>query len=205
MTRVIHPDYEAILGHSQAEKAKSRERILQAAAQQIREHGVEGVSIAELMKAADLTHGGFYGHFPSRSALIVAAIEHAIEQSVERFGAAKSKHSNVYKVVLNRYLSGAHRDDVAGGCAFSALAGDIGRTEDDDVREIMQEKFEQSFAWMAESLGDGAEARDAALASWSAMIGAVMLSRIFAGTARSDQILRATRKMLLDQNEDMNP
>lgn len=63
------------MGHSQAEKAESRERILEVAARQIRQGGLDSVSIAEIMKAANLTHGGFYGHFPSRAALIAAAVQ----------------------------------------------------------------------------------------------------------------------------------
>src|SRR5262245_27673167 len=74
------------MGHSQAEKAASRERILEVAARQIREGCLESLSIAELMRAANLTHGGFYGHFPSRSALIAAALERALAESDEVFG-----------------------------------------------------------------------------------------------------------------------
>ena len=68
------------MGHSRMEKADSRERILDAAARRIRQDGLESVSIAELMKAANLTHGGFYGHFRSRAALIAAALERALER-----------------------------------------------------------------------------------------------------------------------------
>ena len=66
------------MGHSRADKAESRERILAIAARQIREGGLDSVSIGEVMKAANLTHGGFYGHFPSRTALIAAALERAL-------------------------------------------------------------------------------------------------------------------------------
>ena len=68
------------MGHSQVEKAKSRERILDAAARRIREGGFDGLSIAELMKSANLTHGGFYGHFPSRAALLAEALERAMDR-----------------------------------------------------------------------------------------------------------------------------
>ena len=125
------------VGHSQAEKAQSRERIVSAAARQIRAGGLDSVSIAELMKTAKLTRGGFYGHFPSRSALIAAALDRALtEGEAKSVPATSGKVAPTLKSILNRYLSPAHRDDAGGGCAVSALAGDVGRA-DAEVRAIM--------------------------------------------------------------------
>ena len=66
------------MGHSQAEKVKNRERILAEAAEQIRETGLEALSVGKLMQKVNLTHGGFYGHFPSRSDLIAQALKQAL-------------------------------------------------------------------------------------------------------------------------------
>ena len=91
------------MGHSQAEKAQSRERIVTAAARQIREGGLESISIVELMKEAELTHGGFYGHFPSRSALIAAALERALfDGEAASVAATSRKGSRTLKSIVIR-------------------------------------------------------------------------------------------------------
>jgi TetR/AcrR family transcriptional repressor of nem operon len=185
------------MGHSRAEKAESRERIISAAARQIREGGLERVSIADLMKEANLTHGGFYGHFASRAELIAAALERALDEGEAASAtAAKTREPRSLKAILNGYLSPAHRDNAGGGCAISALAGDIGRAEP-DVRAIMTKRLENYFAGMRETLGDGPEADDRAVAAWCTMVGAVLLSRVFKGDQRSDAILRQARQAIL--------
>lgn len=186
------------MGHSQAEKAESRERILDAAARQIRQSGIDTLSIAELMKAANLTHGGFYGHFASRSELIAAALERALERGEAAFVAAKPSGGGTVKSIVNRYLSPAHRDNAGEGCAIAALAGDVGRAEDEDLRTQVSARVEQSFQDMAQAMGGGPSAEDAAVAAWCAMIGALALSRVFSGTGRSDDILRIARQSVLD-------
>jgi TetR/AcrR family transcriptional repressor of nem operon len=187
------------VGHSQSEKAESRERILDAAARQIREGGLESLSIAELMKSANLTHGGFYGHFPSRAALISAALDQALERGAADFLAMKSvKADSAVKAIVNQYLKPKHRDDRASGCTISALASDVGRAGDEELRANMMQRLEDSFAIMASAFGDGPEADAAAVTAWCAMVGALNLSRVFQGTERSDQILQLARRFILD-------
>lgn len=187
------------MGHSRAEKAESRERILDVAARQIRQGGLESVSIAEIMKAANLTHGGFYGHFPSRAALIGAALERALDRGEASFVAARTPNApGTVKSIVNRYLSPAHRDDTRDGCAIAALSGDVGRAEDDEVRAQMARRLEQSFEDMAKAMGGGPKAEAAAVTAWCAMVGAMSLSRVFRGTDRSDAILRTVRQAVLD-------
>ena len=186
------------MGHSQAEKAESRERILEATAQQIREGGFDRVSIGELMKSAHLTHGGFYRHFRSRSALIAAALGRALDRGEAAFGAAPAKTPGSVKSIVNRYLNTAHRDDTSGGCAIAALAADVGRSDDEEIRQQMAERVELSFDRMAKAMGDGDAAADAAVTAWCAMIGAVVLSRVFRGQKRSDEILKQVRRSVLD-------
>jgi len=193
------------VGHSRAEKAESRERILEVAARQIREGGLDSVSIAEIMKAANLTHGGFYGHFPSRAGLIAAALERALDRGDAKFVAATAaKPALTVKSIVNSYLSPAHRDDSRDGCAIAALSGDVGRAEDEEIRAQMAERLEQSFADMAKAMGGGAKADAAAVTAWCAMVGAINLSRVFRGTPRSDQILRTVRQAILDLEATTN-
>ena len=189
------------VGHSQAEKAQSRERIITAAARQIREGGLESISIAELMKEAELTHGGFYGHFPSRSALIAAALERALfDGEAASIAATSRKGSRTLKSIVNGYLSPAHRDDAGSGCAISALAADVGRA-DPEVREIMMRRMELYFGEISRVIGDVPEADKLAMSIWCTMVGAIVLSRVFKDTERSDVILRMARKTILEQEK----
>lgn len=191
------------MGHSQAEKTASRERILDAAARKIRQDGLYSLSIAELMKAANLTHGGFYGHFPSRDALIAAAVERALQHGAERFVAAGPPTTT--KSILNRYLSPAHRDSLGEGCAIAALAGDVGRSPDPGIRAPMTKSLESAFDGMAAAMGGGEEADKAAVTAWCCMVGALALSRVFSGTQRSDDILKLARQHVLDLDEALRP
>lgn len=187
------------MGHSRAEKAESRERILEVTARQIRQAGLDSVSIAEIMKAANLTHGGFYGHFRSRADLVAAALERALDSGEAKFVAATAALSDqTVKSIVNSYLSPAHRDDSREGCAIAALSGDVGRAEDDETRAQMARRLEQTFADMARAMGGGAKADAAAMTAWCAMVGAINLSRVFQGTPRSDEILRTVRQAILD-------
>ena len=184
------------MGVSQAEKAKSRDRILTAAARQIREGGLESVSIAELMKAAQLTHGAFYAHFGSRADLLAAALDRALEEGAERSRMAAGMRDTGMKPIVNSYLSAAHRDNVGGGCAVAALAGDAARA-DEPIRAIMRDKMADYIDSTTQRLGGGPEARGEAIAAWSTMVGALALSRLFAGEDLSDEILRDAREAIL--------
>ncbi|HWU13399.1 MAG TPA: TetR/AcrR family transcriptional regulator [Caulobacter sp.] len=172
---------------------------MDAAARQIRLGGLDSISIADLMKAANLTHGGFYGHFSSRAALIAEALDLALDRGEASFVAANpAQGALTVKSIVNRYLSPAHRDAASEGCAISALAGDVGRAEDGQLRVRMAERLERSFEEMTRAMGGEPGAEEAAVAAWCAMVGAITLSRVFEGTSRSDQILRMARQSILD-------
>jgi TetR/AcrR family transcriptional repressor of nem operon len=177
------------VGHSQAEKAQSRERILAEASRQVRRDGLESVSVGALMKSVGLTHGGFYGHFESRSALLAEALERALLEGEANVTADKSAD---FSTLVRGYLSRKHRDARESGCAMAALLSDLGRA-DVSAREVMSEHIETFAATVAKSL-DGDEER--ALVAVSAMIGALALSRVIADPARSDALLKAVRDHL---------
>ena len=189
------------MGHSKAEKAQSRKRILAAAATRIREVGLEGVSVGELMKSVNLTHGGFYGHFESRAQLIAAALEQALADSDKASAMhAGARGSMTVKSIVNSYLSPIHRDHPSSGCAIPTLAGEVGRAEP-EVRAIMAQQLAKSFTVMGEALGadvPAAEREQFAVSAWSMMVGAVMISRIMADDPMSDRVLALARKTILD-------
>ncbi len=144
------------MARSQAEKAQTRERILTEAAAQIRDTGLESVSIANLMHSVDLTHGGFYNHFESRADLLVQALERALEE-----GAARSRQFRDssrppgrpvgFESFVKHYLSRSHRDARAQGCALAALASDVARA-DAPVRAVMEQRFEAFVGAVAQAM-----------------------------------------------------
>jgi TetR/AcrR family transcriptional regulator, transcriptional repressor for nem operon len=185
------------VGHSQVEKARSRQRILDAAALQIREHGLAGVSIGELMKTAKLTHGGFYRHFSSIDELIAEALAKALlegEESAVRTGSTKGPRT--LKSFLNSYLSKTHRDNPRSGCAITALAGDVARGEP-ATRSIMAEQLEKYFNNISALTGDE-ETDDFPMVVMSTVVGAVILSRVMKDDDASDKLLLAARKAILE-------
>lgn len=189
------------MGHSQADKAQSRERIVAAAAKQIREGGLDSLAIGELMRSVNLTHGGFYGHFPSRSALIAAALERAVtDGEAASLAVSSGKGPMTLKSVANSYLSPFHRDHISDGCAVSALASDVARA-DDEVREILQARLEAFFEATSD-LTEGDASRDDALKTWCLMVGGLALARVFRGQATSDDLLRVARNAVLDIEAD---
>jgi TetR/AcrR family transcriptional repressor of nem operon len=180
------------MGHSQAEKAKSRERILAEAARQIRQNGLESVSVGTLMKSVGLTHGGFYGHFESREALLASALERALLEGEAKAGAQAPGHPPRFATIVREYLSKTHRDARDSGCAVAALGADAARAGE-GPRGVMSDHVETFIDTIAATLG-GDEER--AIVAVCAMVGALTLSRVVTDPARSDAILRVVRSHL---------
>jgi len=119
------------MGRSQADKAESHARIVRTTASRFRESGIEGMGVADLMKEAGLTHGGFYRHFASRDELVAEAVEMALRdggQAVEKIRQLKHPPATVMALLVDGYLSATHRDNLATSCAVTTLAGDVSRS-----------------------------------------------------------------------------
>jgi TetR/AcrR family transcriptional repressor of nem operon len=187
------------MGHSQADKAASRERILAEASAQIRSEGLESLSVGRLMQKAGLTHGGFYGHFASRSDLLAQALERAL---VDGEGGARSAAEREVRPVgiagfVRSYLSRAHRDAPQTGCAISALVCDAGRA-DPATRAVMEAHIEGMIAAVGRGLGETADTSEAdAIAAACTLVGALAISRTITDPRRSDAVLRAARERVI--------
>lgn len=187
------------MGHSQADKAASRERILAEAAGQIRDGGLESVSVGKLMRSAGLTHGGFYGHFESRSDLLAQALARALGDGAATSSFAESPdRAPDYTDSVRRYLSRSHRDSRRSGCAIAALASDVARA-DVHSREVMSAQIDRFTDKTAAAMvkATGVEDRDQALFAVSALIGALLVSRVLTDPTRSDAVLAAARRQLM--------
>jgi TetR/AcrR family transcriptional repressor of nem operon len=180
------------MGHSQAEKEKTHRQIVEVAAAKMRESGTEGPGVAEIMKAAGLTHGGFYKHFDSREDLVAEAVEAAIAEGREGFETATAGAEDPLAAFVDWYLSTSHRDDPGSGCAVVALGSDAARS-DERVRSAYRGQVESYIGRMEGLLGDGPEARREAIAAVTSMVGAVLIARAVGDEALSEEILGEAR------------
>lgn len=186
------------MGHSQADKAISRERILKEAATQIRAGGLASISVGKLMRSVNLTHGGFYGHFASSSELLSEAIELALrEGELKASTAVDAGKTRGYSTMVRGYLSRTHRDSRERGCAIAALASEVSRS-DEGTRSVMESHIESFIANIAGTLNTKNE--EDAMVAVSAMIGALTISRVFTDSKRSDALLRVVRDHVLALN-----
>ncbi|MGZ6638433.1 MAG: TetR/AcrR family transcriptional regulator [Solirubrobacteraceae bacterium] len=179
--------------HSKEDKAASHERIVAIAAARIRESGTEQPGVAEIMRAAGLTHGGFYKHFGSRDELIAEAVERALADSEPRLVEIAAGAEDPLAAFADAYLSTAHRDDPASGCGVAALGTDMPRVGG-PAQEAYRAQVERYLAHLEPLLGGGDAARRRATATLSAMVGAVMIARALGPTLGSDEILRDVRE-----------
>jgi TetR/AcrR family transcriptional repressor of nem operon len=172
---------------SREQMAENRGRILTQAARLFRDKGFEAVSVAEVMKAAGLTHGGFYGHFGSKDDLIAQTMAHALS--------SEGQEARGFDAFLAAYLSPRHRDAPAEGCPTAAFASDA-RRQTPEARAAMAAGIEAQISRIAGSLERQGvtDARRAAIGAWSAMVGAMILARALEDPALSDKILQQTKE-----------
>jgi TetR/AcrR family transcriptional repressor of nem operon len=188
---------------SRAQADLNRTAITQASSRLFRERGFRGVSVAELMGAAGLTHGGFYGHFDSKDALAAEAAEWAFAQSTERWRkrtAAQPTPSAGRTALVENYLRASNVPDAANGCPTAALCVDVGREPADaPVRAMYRAGLEDMLEVLAaaQATGDAAADRRAALADYATMLGALLIARATSGSPLADEVLAAARDRLL--------
>ena len=183
---------------SREKAAESRQRILDAATGLFRARGFGDVGVAEVMKAADLTHGGFYGHFESKEDLVAQACRRSTGRAAENWSRVVAGASDKpYVALLDHYLSPRHRDDPGKGCAFAALSGDAARCGK-SVRHAFAEGLEPLIGILARSLPGRSPAarRRKALAAMAELVGALVLARAVDDASLSDEILEAARREL---------
>ncbi|MET8330890.1 TetR/AcrR family transcriptional regulator [Streptomyces sp. NPDC005181] len=187
------------MGHSQAEKAASRERVLRIAARKVRAEGVTRPGIADLMKEAGLTHGGFYKHFASRDDLIAQAAATALAEGSEKMETAARKNEQDPRAgLVDAYLGKNHRDSPATGCALVTLGAAAGRG-DGGFKEAY-EKQVRTYLDLLTGLGDDSEeARAEAMLTLSALVGATLMSRAVADPELSDELLETVTGQLKRQ------
>ena len=174
---------------SREQVAENRGRILKAAGRLFRERGFEGVTVAEVMQAAGLTHGGFYGYFKSKDDMIACTLaalmdhDQVGESDLATFAAA--------------YLAPDHRCNLAGGCPMASLGVETGRATPEAKAE-MTAGLRRQIEALARTAPGGTTAakRERAIGSWSAMVGGLVLARMSDDPELSDELLAATHALI---------
>jgi len=188
---------------SKEQTDRNRAAIEQASARLFREKGFNGVSVADLMGAAGLTHGGFYGHFSSKDELAAVACANAFSQASERWQARiknKTDAQSALHAILDPYLSTRMVKNMGNGCPAATLSVDVAReSPDKPVRAAYQAGTAQLVEILAalSPSDDPAERRKQALVQWSTMVGVMMLASATDGDPISDELLAAVREHML--------
>jgi TetR/AcrR family transcriptional repressor of nem operon len=188
--------------YSREHKVETHSRIVKKASVRLREKGAHGIGVADLMKDAGLTHGGFYAHFDSRDALVIEAFTHAMDRSTERWRklAEQTRPEKRLAAIVKTYLTPVHRDDPGHGCAVPALGAEIAR-ESVKTRRVFAGRLEQMIDMLAAQVPGVPRkaARKQATAALATMMGTLVMARV-AGTGDfSDEILGAGREAVLER------
>jgi TetR/AcrR family transcriptional repressor of nem operon len=180
-------------------KQLSHERIVETAARAIRRAGFQGVGVADIMKEAGLTHGGFYAHFPSRNALLAEALERAGRDSSARLekgtASRQARGASAFRSLVEGYLSERHLGSTESGCPVAALASEMPR-QAPEVREVAARRVRSLIAKVQGALPAGAAPDNAALIA-SQLVGALQLARALGDNAEGKALLAAARGELL--------
>jgi len=181
-------------------KELTHERIVETAARSIRRGGFNGVSVADIMKEAGLTHGGFYAHFASRDALLAEAADHAGAASVALSAnmAASAPPAQALSSILQAYLSVPHLDDIENGCPFAALGSEMPR-QAPEVRRAATRRIKEMVDVIARQLPDWGQpsAHEQALVTVATMVGTLLLARSVDDPRLAEACLDAALKKLL--------
>jgi TetR/AcrR family transcriptional repressor of nem operon len=186
------------MGYSKAQKEKTHKRIVAIASKRFREKGLAGFGIAELMKEAGLTVGGFYKHFDSRDELVAEAVSAAFGTWQHQKEAAESGGPPLsFAKLIDDYLSDVHRKHPGAGCAFRALAPEIARSGK-RTRVLTSEQVSMDLELLVGLLPgkDKRAARSRAILTFSALVGAMSLARAVSDEALSCEILKMVADLL---------
>jgi TetR/AcrR family transcriptional regulator, transcriptional repressor for nem operon len=194
--------WERSMRYSRDHKLETHTRIVKKASVRLREKGAHGIGVADLMKDAGLTHGGFYAHFDSRESLVIEAFGYAMDRATERWRglAEQIPPDKRLATVVDAYLTSEHRDDPGHGCAIPTLGAEMAR-ESPRARKAFAAKLEQMIETLASDIPGlpRKAARKLAIATLASMAGTLVLARIAGNGEFSNEILAAGRGSLLDR------
>lgn len=194
-----------IMKSTATKKELSHDRIVGVASRAIRRAGYRGVGVADIMKEAGLTHGGFYAHFASRDALLIEAMQRAGSENQAALSEAvarrMAKGSSRFAALTSVYLHDANLDHPDRGCVVAALASEMTR-QDDAVRDEARQRVKALVALVDAALPAGTEPGQAAVVA-ATMVGALQLARTLGGQA-GRALLAQTREALIQRHDTLS-
>ncbi len=180
-------------------KELTHQRIVEAAARALRRGGFAGVGVADVMKDAGLSHGGFYAHFENREAMLAEALARASQDSAADLARRASPHrargASAMRALIDCYLSDSHLNNMDAGCPVAALLSEVPR-QSDELRAATLDRINSLIANIRQALPEG-HAKDQALVIASTMIGALQIGRAVGNNAHGKAVLAAARTSLL--------
>ncbi|HEV3150444.1 MAG TPA: TetR/AcrR family transcriptional regulator [Acidobacteriaceae bacterium] len=185
---------------SKEKMAEHREKIIASAAKRFREHGFEGIGVAELMKEAGLTHGAFYGHFASKEELVELALERAMRDSTAKLEKVIAEaQGDPWQALAEFYLSLRHRKNAVTVCIFPSLGGEIAR-QPTGVRSTVTDGLQGILSLLGRAIRGKTEKsrRRKAIAAFASMVGGMVLARSTEDPTLSAEILEAVSEALPD-------
>jgi TetR/AcrR family transcriptional repressor of nem operon len=184
---------------SREQAARNRETIIDAASRLFRERGFDDITVSEIMAAAGLTHGAFYGHFTSKADLIAEACQEELLRGNGFWNQLAQEREHPLKDIVDYYLCARHRDCRGTGCIYSALAADAGR-QGGELKSVFTAGLKATFELLARlTEGSRTARRRRALAGMSQLVGAIILARAVDDEKLSQEILNAARSDLSER------
>lgn len=181
----------------------THDRIVETAARAIRRAGYQGVGVADIMKEAGLTHGGFYAHFANRNALLVEALERAGQDGVAhmRRGMAerRAQGASEFRALVESYLSDAHLGNAEHGCPVAALCSEMPR-QSPEVRDASAQRVQGMVSLVKKALPGHAPSSTAMVIA-STLVGALQMARALGDNPQGKALLKANRQSLISQYE----
>lgn len=182
---------------------ENRQTVIATASRLFREKGFDGIGLSDLMKAAGLTHGGFYNKFESKEDLAAQACASALDKSrVKWTRVALKAKSDPFASLVRHYLSERHRDDVGDGCTFASLGTDATR-HGLKLRDVFESEVEAHLDILDSLLAEEPDetTRDESIAALATMVGALLISRVVINPALSRRFLDVSAQSVIADSE----
>ncbi|MBZ2169446.1 TetR/AcrR family transcriptional regulator [Marinobacter sp. F4216] len=179
---------------SREQAEKNRQKVLETAAREFRQCGIDGIGVAELMKSAGLTHGGFYGQFKSKDDLVTQAVGQALKENDDNWALLMRMSDDHWEAFKHAYLSPHHQEHPESGCAFTTLAVEAPR-RGNPLKAVMTKGL-RSLLGTVESIiprKRGKTRREQAMVALSTMVGAIILARAVDDEALAKELLAAAK------------
>ena len=186
-------------------KQETHDKIVRTAAAAIRKSGYDGVSVADIMSQAGLTHGGFYAHFPSRDAMLAEALDRASAESLDGFAKASDGKgaSEALDAAVAFYLSDRHLASPETGCTLAALASET-RRQTPEVRRVATRRVREMVDVIERQMPGWGEAgrHEDALGVMSCLVGSMVIARLVDDPALARSVRAAAARMIRKATEE---